>query len=315
MLRTPSIYATATPIMRPMLRVILTAIAFGAAGLVAGILVPIVRDPTTAQGPLLGVLITGPLGFVIGGHIGVLWSAHRRKQTTTAEIAWLLAFALLILLFYEFFAVIGAALSRIAPTFALLFMALTAGLLRTNARSSRLRSHLLGVVIAAVCLFVIGVWPPITRNPLSRSRIRRHAFRTFSIGNQSRPGHAPPRTAAHHRSIGAAPRMGGCRRCRHRVRGRDGSFQRKAVADKVRRSPNVMTEASRLPRRADGRIPTSALAPATTCSKEREWRADRSLAGGDHAGAAAGRARARRVPPVSQVFDLTSGPVVQRWVA
>ena len=110
MLRTPSIYATATPIMRPMLRVILTAIAFGAAGLVAGILVPIVRDPTTAQGPLLGVLITGPLGFVIGGHIGVLWSAHRRKQTTTAEIAWLLAFALLILLFYEFFAVIGAAL-------------------------------------------------------------------------------------------------------------------------------------------------------------------------------------------------------------
>jgi hypothetical protein len=153
-----------------MLRVILTAIAFGVAGLVGGILVPILRDPTTVQGPLLGVLITGPFGFVVGGHLGVLWSAHHRGQTTTSEIAWLVAFVLFTLLFYEFFAVIGAAVYTLAPTWALILTVIIAGLLRANARSSRMQSRLLGLVMVAVLLLVIGLWPPVMPNPWYRGR-------------------------------------------------------------------------------------------------------------------------------------------------
>jgi hypothetical protein len=153
-----------------MLRVILTAIAFGVVGLVAGIVVPILRDPTTVQGPLLGVLITGPLGLVVGGHIGGLWSARHRGQTTTGEIAWLLAFALLVLVFYEFFAVIGAALYTIAPCFGLVLTAITAGLLRANARSSLMRARLLAIVIVTLLLFLIGSWPPVMPNPWYRGR-------------------------------------------------------------------------------------------------------------------------------------------------
>jgi hypothetical protein len=59
----------------------LGAIIVGAAGFVAGFVGPIILRPDANQGPLLGILITGPLGFLIGGIGGFVRWRRRSKQT------------------------------------------------------------------------------------------------------------------------------------------------------------------------------------------------------------------------------------------
>src|SRR5678809_348265 len=73
-------------------RIAIAAGVFGVIGLVGGIVVPGILDPTTVQGPLLGIFMTGPLGVFLGGHVGVLWSARHQKQTTWTELGWLAVF-------------------------------------------------------------------------------------------------------------------------------------------------------------------------------------------------------------------------------
>jgi len=48
-----------------------TAFALGAAAFLAGFAGPIVLMPDSPQGPLLGIFITGPLGFIAGAVIGL----------------------------------------------------------------------------------------------------------------------------------------------------------------------------------------------------------------------------------------------------
>jgi MFS family permease len=48
----------------------LAVVLVGAAGFLAGFLGPIALTPEANQGPLLGILITGPLGFVAGAILG-----------------------------------------------------------------------------------------------------------------------------------------------------------------------------------------------------------------------------------------------------
>jgi hypothetical protein len=56
-----------------------TGAAVGAVGLVAGVLGPVILTPESNQGPLLGVLVTGPLGAVAGTLIGIVARRARRK--------------------------------------------------------------------------------------------------------------------------------------------------------------------------------------------------------------------------------------------
>jgi len=44
----------------------------GGVGLMVGFLGPLILTPTASLGPLLGILLTGPLGFVLGALIGGL---------------------------------------------------------------------------------------------------------------------------------------------------------------------------------------------------------------------------------------------------
>src|SRR5262245_49611802 len=53
-------------------------IALGIIGFAAGFFGPIVLRPDANQGPLLGIFITGPLGFVAGTVGGWLWARARR---------------------------------------------------------------------------------------------------------------------------------------------------------------------------------------------------------------------------------------------
>lgn len=57
------------------------AIILGAIGFFAGFFGPIVFAPGANQGPLLGLFITGPLGFILGGFCGlVYWLAIGRRK-------------------------------------------------------------------------------------------------------------------------------------------------------------------------------------------------------------------------------------------
>ena len=57
-----------------------TGVAVGAVGLVAGVLGPVILTPNSNQGPLLGVLVTGPLGAAAGTVIGIVARRARRRR-------------------------------------------------------------------------------------------------------------------------------------------------------------------------------------------------------------------------------------------
>jgi energy-converting hydrogenase Eha subunit B len=63
----------------------LSALALGFIGFIGGFVGPIIFTPEANQGPLLGIFITGPLGFVVGGLGGLLWAwlGPREKQPET----------------------------------------------------------------------------------------------------------------------------------------------------------------------------------------------------------------------------------------
>ena len=55
------------------------AASLGFIAFVAGFVGPIIFTPEANQGPLLGIFITGPLGFVVGGLIGAVVAQFYRK--------------------------------------------------------------------------------------------------------------------------------------------------------------------------------------------------------------------------------------------
>lgn len=50
----------------------------GAVGFSGGFFGPMILSPEANQGPLLGLFITGPLGFLAGGIAGLIYSLSRR---------------------------------------------------------------------------------------------------------------------------------------------------------------------------------------------------------------------------------------------
>jgi len=59
------------------------AIVVGAIGFCAGFFGPILLTPQANQGPLLGIFITGPLGFVLGALGGLVsWRVRGRRANT-----------------------------------------------------------------------------------------------------------------------------------------------------------------------------------------------------------------------------------------
>ncbi|MBV6522003.1 MAG: hypothetical protein MNPFHGCM_02147 [Gemmatimonadaceae bacterium] len=54
------------------------AVFVGAIAFLVGFIGPMIVDPEANQGPLLGIFITGPLGFVVGIVWGLVRAARRR---------------------------------------------------------------------------------------------------------------------------------------------------------------------------------------------------------------------------------------------
>jgi hypothetical protein len=59
---------------------VLGAVLLGIIGFVLGFLVPVFIDPEASQGQLLGLLLTGPGGFLLGGPLGALWWLLQRRR-------------------------------------------------------------------------------------------------------------------------------------------------------------------------------------------------------------------------------------------
>lgn len=57
------------------------AIVLGGIGFSAGFFGPMIFDPGANQGPLLGIFITGPLGFLLGGAGGFIYWLTRGRRT------------------------------------------------------------------------------------------------------------------------------------------------------------------------------------------------------------------------------------------
>lgn len=60
--------------------VVLGAVLVGTAGFLAGFIGPLLFAPHANQGPLLGLFVTGPLGFVLGGMGGGVYWLMRRNR-------------------------------------------------------------------------------------------------------------------------------------------------------------------------------------------------------------------------------------------
>lgn len=54
-------------------------VILGVIGFIGGFVGPIVFTPEANQGPLLGIFITGPLGFVLGLIVGLVLSLQPRR--------------------------------------------------------------------------------------------------------------------------------------------------------------------------------------------------------------------------------------------
>ena len=64
--------------------VLLWAAVVGGIGFVAGFFGPIVFAPGANQGPLLGIFITGPLGFLLGGIAGFIYAVTSRRKNESS---------------------------------------------------------------------------------------------------------------------------------------------------------------------------------------------------------------------------------------
>ncbi|SFM38639.1 hypothetical protein [Nitrosomonas communis] len=66
----------------PISSIFLGAIALGSISFCAGFFGPMIITPEADQGPLLGIFITGPVGFLIGGISGfIYWLTKEKKET------------------------------------------------------------------------------------------------------------------------------------------------------------------------------------------------------------------------------------------
>jgi hypothetical protein len=58
------------------------AVVAGAVSFCLGFFGPMLLDPGANQGPLLGLFITGPLGFIVGGICGLIYALWHRETSS-----------------------------------------------------------------------------------------------------------------------------------------------------------------------------------------------------------------------------------------
>ncbi len=66
--------------------ILLGAVLLGGIGFTGGFFGPMIFTPRSNQGPMLGIFITGPLGFLVGGVIGFIYWITRKQVQSDTEV-------------------------------------------------------------------------------------------------------------------------------------------------------------------------------------------------------------------------------------
>lgn len=147
-------------------RILITSLIVGGISFIAGYVGPILfTDYNT--GPLLGIFVTGPIGFLTGALIGIAWSIHRTTaRNIRTELYWYLSIWLFALLYYYRFATIFKGLSLAIVGFQVLAIAVGVSLFveeMVKGRFSRI-GRIYGAIflISAVLMLMMSMFPPVT---------------------------------------------------------------------------------------------------------------------------------------------------------
>jgi hypothetical protein len=147
----------------PSMRIVTTALVVGGASLAVGFIGPLVLSKSNL-GPLLGILVTGPVGTLVGALIGIVRSAlHAGGRSIRAELWWLGSIWVLSLLYSLAYALVGLGLVPLGLQG--LVVASGAFLLRSEKvhRSLPELARTCGPVIllAAVLIVLTSIFPPV----------------------------------------------------------------------------------------------------------------------------------------------------------
>ena len=149
-------------------RVFFCGLVFGAMSFFAGFIGPIYFTPEANLGPLLGIFITGPLGFLVGLLLGILWSGLIDKTgALRTEMRWLFTLWLMSALLFLFLGPRFSEYALLAVLGLQIAIVIVAGVLAAAAEkrsavapgTTRRRKVLL---VAAAAMVLMAIFPPVT---------------------------------------------------------------------------------------------------------------------------------------------------------
>lgn len=151
--------------------IISTASSVGFIMFLIGYVGPLILWPEANLGPLLGIFITGPLGFFSGGVVG-FWLLLRNPAKKVGTIEWgmLFLFWLLSMAWYLMFYMFGPTAILLGTICQLVAVVGTAVLYRQRCRdlNKPVDRRSLSIVFAALLIIGTEVFPPVTHPDWSR---------------------------------------------------------------------------------------------------------------------------------------------------
>ncbi len=149
-------------------RIVICACSVGAISFLAGFIGPLVFSPGNNLGPLLGIFITGPIGFLFGAALGIVWTiAKTQDRVGRSEMIWWFIIFFLALCGYYFLANSFKMTTTLVPislaSLMILFgvIVLTSKRLRQNF-PAKMQRYGAVVMIAATVMVLMAIFPPVT---------------------------------------------------------------------------------------------------------------------------------------------------------
>lgn len=142
-------------------RIMEFALIVGAISFAAGFIGPIMFSDSNL-GPLLGIFVTGPVGFLAGALIGVAHSArHGRNRSWGRELHWLAAVWLLSLLYTFFFSIFATGWISLGLQAAVIATAVYAFYGGELPKEGPIRHYRLPALVAGVLTLLTSAFPPV----------------------------------------------------------------------------------------------------------------------------------------------------------
>jgi hypothetical protein len=147
----------------PVAQAVLWTIVIGAVSFVAGFVGPLLLSKSNL-GPLLGIFVTGPLGFLVGGLVGALRVSNRSARLSSILIAvvWALALAYTCLTAE----LLASMVYLLVPLYALIIVSTVYVLASPTTRAQlpdNLRHSGLVVIAAQMIIVAVTLYPPVIK--------------------------------------------------------------------------------------------------------------------------------------------------------